>query len=52
MRGTIPRDPRLGAAKKKKRVRRTEGTGLNVGAHEIASGNAAHRDFKLHAFRH
>jgi len=53
MRGTIPRDPRLGAAKKKKkRVRRTEGTGLNVSAHEIASGNPAPCDFKLHAFRH
>jgi len=52
MRGTIPRGSRLGAAKKKKRMRRTEGTGLNVGAHEIADGNAAHRDSKLHAFRH
>jgi hypothetical protein len=44
---------RLGAAKKKKRARRTEGmTGLNVGARKIASGNSAPSDFDVHAFRH
>jgi hypothetical protein len=53
MREPFARAERLGAAKKKKRARRTEGmTGLNVGAREIASGNSAPSDFDVHAFRH
>jgi hypothetical protein len=51
-RETISRATRLGAAKKKKRVRRTEGrTGLIVGAREIAGKNSRY-DFDMHAFRH
>ena len=53
MREPFARAERLGAAKKKKRLRRTEGmTGLNVGAREIAGGKSTRRDFAMHAFRH
>jgi len=52
-RETTSRDERLGAAKKKQRVRRTEGrTGLKTGAREIAGGNSAPRDLDVHAVRH
>jgi len=50
---TIRAPTSLGAAKKKKRVRRTEGrTGLIVGACEIASGDSASCDVARHALRH
>jgi len=43
----------LGAAKKKKRVRRTEGrTGLHAAARTAANGKAAFRNRDLHAVRH
>jgi hypothetical protein len=50
---TIPHKARLGAAKKKERVRRTEGrTGLIVGAHAIAGGKSACHDGDVPALRH
>ena len=43
----------LGAAKKKKRVRRTEGrTGLHAAARTIANGDGALRNRDVHAVRH
>jgi hypothetical protein len=46
-------EQRLGAAKKKKRVRRTEGrTGLRIGAQRRESGKAAFRHLALRASRH